>query len=185
MSDRGMRIDPAVAAIVDRHTRDAALLRLEGRFVLRMTREFPHDVERVWSRLVDPEELARWSPIVPDRRLDSVGPARCRETPDAPPVDAEVLSCDPPRELCHRWGGNVLRWRLAPTRAGCRLTLEQTFADRDFGPMSAAGWHLCLAVLEAVLAGADVERVVGRRALDYGWEELVAQYDARFSERTW
>jgi len=42
--------------------------------------------------------------------------------------------------------------------------------------------HLCLAVLAAVLDGHAVERVVGARASDHGWEELRDRYDARLAE---
>jgi hypothetical protein len=43
--------------------------------------------------------------------------------------------------------------------------------------MFAAGWHICLAVLAAVLDDHDVDRVVGSRANDYGWSALRERYD--------
>jgi hypothetical protein len=70
------------------------------------------------------------------------------------------------------------RWTLTPTRDGSRLTLENTFDERADRGMHAAGWHLCLAVLAAVLDGHDVDRVVGSRANDYGWSALRDRYDA-------
>ena len=36
--------------------------------------------------------LQRWSPVVPERPLTSVGPALSRETPEADPVAADVLA---------------------------------------------------------------------------------------------
>jgi uncharacterized protein YndB with AHSA1/START domain len=180
MTDAGLPapIDPVVAGIVERQSTDATVIYVGGRWMLRMTRELPHDAERVWSKLTEPEELRKWSPVVPDRSLTSVGPATARESPDGNAVDAEVLVSDRPRELSHRWGPHVLRWTLAPTASGCRLTLEHTFDEHADRGSFAAGWHLCLAVLVALLDGHDVERVVGSRAIDYGWQSLEARYRA-------
>jgi uncharacterized protein YndB with AHSA1/START domain len=173
-----VRIDPVVAAIVEQQPTEARVSYVGGLWVLTMTRELPHAVERVWSKLTEPEELRKWSPVVPDRALISVGPAIAREHPDSDALDAEVLVSDRPRELAHRWGPHVLRWTLAPTEGGCRLTLEQTFDGPSERGLFAAGWHICLAVLTALLEGREVERVVGSRASDYGWQSLEARYRA-------
>ena len=173
--------DP-LAAEIAAHDTEALLSEVGGRWVLAMTRELHHPVERVWPMLTEPAQLRRWSPVVPDRALTSVGPAIARETPEQAGVDAEVLVCDPPRELVHRWGAHLLRWSLLPAPGGCRLTLEHTLDRRADVGMYGAGWHLCLAVLAAVLDGHAVERVVGARASDHGWEELRDRYDARLAE---
>jgi uncharacterized protein YndB with AHSA1/START domain len=179
MNDTG---DP-LAAEIAAHQTDAVLSEAGGRWVLTMTRELRHPVERVWPMLTDPQQLGRWSPVVPDRALTSVGPATARETAEQAGVDAEVLACDPPRELVHRWGAHLLRWSLLPAPGGCRLTLEHTFDRRAEVGMYGAGWHLCLAVLVTVLDGHAVERVVGARASAHGWEDLRDRYDARLAER--
>jgi uncharacterized protein YndB with AHSA1/START domain len=156
----------------------AALARAGGRWVLTMTRDLRQPPELVWPMLTEPAQLSRWSPVVPDRPLASAGPAVSHETPGQPGVDVTVLACDPPRELVHRWGDHLLRWALTPVPGGSRLTLEQTFGAPDDAAMYAAGWHLCLAVLEVLDAGHDVSRVVGERARDYGWAELRDRYQA-------
>ena len=143
-----------------------------------MIRALPHPAAVVWPWLTDPQRLMRWSPVVPDEALTSTGPRRIREQPGDDPVDGEVLSVDAPHELVHRWGPDVLRWRLADTENGCTLTLEHTMSDRDPAPMNAAGWHVCLDVLEPALAGGDVPRRVGPDALDGGWEQLRDEYAA-------
>jgi uncharacterized protein YndB with AHSA1/START domain len=165
-----------LAAIVEQQPTDARVSHVGGRWVLTMMRELPHAVERVWAKLTEPEELRKWSPVVPDRALTSVGPATAREYPDSDAVDAEVLVSARPRELVHRWGPHVLRWTLTPTDSGCRLMLEHTFDEPGERGLFAAGWHVCLAVLTALLEGCPVERVVGSRAFDYGWQSLEARY---------
>jgi len=42
--------------------------------------------------------------------------------------------------------------------------------------MNAAGWHLCLDVLDDVADGVDRSRVVGLDAAAHGWEALRDKY---------
>lgn len=146
------------------------------RWALVMRRSFTHSPERLWRMLTEPELLARWSPVVPDRPLTSEGPASSRENPDDAPVDAEVLTAEAPRLLMHRWGGDVLRWIIEPHGSGSVLEMRQTFDDRASAPMYAAGWRVCIGRLAAEGDGAQRERVVGMRAMDYGWQELSDRY---------
>ena len=157
-------------------TLDAKLEKNDGAWVLTLTREFDHPPEVVWPWLTDPDRLARWSPVVPDRPFDSPGPRQVRENPEDDPVDGELLSVDPPRELVHRWGDNLVRWHLAPTSSGCRLTLEQTMRQRDPAAENAAGWDVCLTVLDEVLDGGDAPRATGPAAAERGWEGLRDDY---------
>jgi uncharacterized protein YndB with AHSA1/START domain len=158
------------------HPLHGTLENRDGTWVLTLSRDIAHPVEQVWPWLTDPERLRRWSPIVPDRPLDSIGARQVRENPDAEPATGDVIAVDPPHELVHRWGDDVVRWRLAPTATGCLLTLEQSMRERDPAAMNAAGWHLCLDVLDGTLAGASPSRVVGEAALDHGWESLRDTY---------
>lgn len=168
--------DP-VAMRIGADPMDATLAVDGSSWVLTITRELPHPVDRVWSMLTDPALLARWSPVVPDRSLTTEGPATSHETPDAPGVDVAVLTCTAPTELVHRWGEHQLRWTLAGTEAGTLLVLEQTVGSKADSPRYAAGWHICLAVLATVLSGADVPRVVGELSHTYGWDALCSTYE--------
>lgn len=171
-------VNDAVRAEIGVHDADATLTQVADRWVFTLTRELRHSSERVWPYLTEPHLLGRWSPVVPDRALTALGPATSCETPDADGVDAEVLVADPPCELVHRWGTHLLRWTLARTASGSRLTLEHTFDEQSQLGGYGAGWHICLAVLVCVLDGLEVERVVGNRANDYGWSELSDRYAA-------
>ena len=46
--------------------------------------------------------------------------------------------------------------------------------------MGAAGWHICFDVLENLLAGDPVGRIVGGEAMRFGWPCLHAEYAAQF-----
>lgn len=130
----------------------------------------------VWAHLTEPTLLAQWSPIVPDRKLGEVGPAESREDPADDPVDATVITAEPPYKLTHSWGPGLVSWMIAPLEGGSSLGLGQDFATPEDAARTAAGWHVCLAVLSLRLDGEDVERVVGTDAIDVGWEELFARY---------
>ncbi|WNM25891.1 SRPBCC domain-containing protein [Demequina capsici] len=171
--------DALVAAI---HEPIETLLEAEeGRWTLVMRRQFPHTPERLWAMLTEPERLALWSPIVPNRSLATVGPATSRENPGDAPVDTEVLSVDAPRELVHRWRDDVLRWTITPDRGGAIVELRQSFADRALSPDYAAGWQVCLGRLAAE-DGTPRERPTGRRALAYGWQDLRDGYRSQLAD---
>jgi uncharacterized protein YndB with AHSA1/START domain len=144
----------------------------DGRWVLTFIRDLSHPVEAVWPWLTEPERLRRWSPVVPDRAFDGPGPRQVRENPGDDPVDGTVISVDAPRELVHQWGPHLLRWRLDPTPAGCRLTLEHQMAERGHEAENAGGWHICLNVLAGNLNGTSPERLVGEAVMDHGFGEL-------------
>ena len=57
-----------------------------------------------------------------------------------------------------RWEGDeTLRLELAPSGAGCVLTLINRFDEIGKAARDAAGWHACLDALEASLAGASID----------------------------
>lgn len=160
---------------------DVALERDDGKDVVVMRREFVHTPEKLWQLLTQPELLAHWSPIVPNRVLDSAGPATSRENPGDDPVDAEVLSVAAPHAVTHRWDTEVLSWEITPSEQGSVLHLRQSVGDPEFVSMMVAGWQVCFGRLAAEEDGVDRERVVGERAMAYGWKELNEHYQAILS----
>lgn len=173
-----------LTSFVESRTVDATLATTQGEAVLTMVHELPSTPEQTWALITDPQLAATWSPVVGDRPLDTVGPATSRENADDEPVDAEVLVAEPPRELVHRWGADQLRWSVAVHERGSRLTLRQVLEDPTQASSLAAGWHLCLAGLEARGAGHDVSRPVGTEAARrYGWDQLRDGYDVLFAQQ--
>jgi uncharacterized protein YndB with AHSA1/START domain len=150
------------------------------RWTLAFVRDLPHPPEAVWSALVGPEQLTAWAPFTADRSLAEPGPFILTMIDGDEPVDMaeEVLRAQAPTLLEHSWGEDTVRWELAPTDAGTRLTLHHTVATPDFVPKVAAGWHLCLAVLDRLLAGDPVPPIVGEDAMNHGWQELHDSYAA-------
>jgi hypothetical protein len=53
--------------------------------------------------------------------------------------------------------------------------------DRQFISWGAAGWHICFDVLDPLLSGRPIGRVVGADAMKFaGWKKLVAEYAKQF-----
>jgi uncharacterized protein YndB with AHSA1/START domain len=163
---------PAAGAEVRKEQDDWCLL---------IVRELPHPPGTVWQALTDPAELREWAPFDADHSLASVGPVTLSTVGTPASVDSrtEVTRAQPPELLEYRWGGNDLRWMLEKSGAGTRLTLWHRI-DRRYIAMGAAGWHICLDVLKALLDGKPFGRIVGGEAMKYEWPRLHAEYAKQF-----
>jgi uncharacterized protein YndB with AHSA1/START domain len=161
-----------------------AEVRKDGeKWTLVLVRDLRHPPARVWEALTDPEHLREWAPFDPDRNLGTVGAARLSTvgTPTPHVTETQVKRADAPRVLEFSWGGQDIRWELEPLGGGgTRLTLWHAI-DRGFISMGAAGWHICFDVLERLLAGQPIGRIVGPEAMRFGgWQRLNAEYARQF-----
>lgn len=152
-------------------------------WTLVLVRELRHAPQKVWDALTDPEQLREWAPFDADGRLDAVGHRVTLTTVGAPTphvTETTVTCADAPRLLEYNWGGFDMRWELENLDGGTRLTLW-TNIDRRFISMGAAGWHVCLDVLDHLLGGDPFGRIVGPAAFEVaGWERLHAEYARQF-----
>ena len=90
-----------------------------------------------------------------------------------------------PRLLEYSWGGNDLRWELEPLAAAARASRSGTTSIARFISWGAAGWHICFDVLERLLAGEPIGRIVGPEAMKFGgWQRLTAEYAKQFGVET-
>jgi uncharacterized protein YndB with AHSA1/START domain len=146
-------------------------------WALALVRDLRHPPEKVWRALIDPAHLREWAPFDADGNLDTVGATvKLTWTGTQQVSEAMVTRAEPPKAL--EYGG--IRWELEPTDAGTRLRLW-TSIDRRFVAMGAAGWHICLDVLDRLLSGTPVGRIAGRDAvLVGGWQRLNAEYAQQF-----
>jgi uncharacterized protein YndB with AHSA1/START domain len=126
----------------------------DGRWQLRFIRKLPYPKEKVWRAITEPEQLTQWFPTTIEG--ERVAGARLRFTfPDgeAPPMEGEMLSFEPDSFMEFRWGPDILRLELRAVEDGTELTLLDTLEERGKAARDGAGWHACLAALEAALAG--------------------------------
>jgi uncharacterized protein YndB with AHSA1/START domain len=149
------------------------------KWTLVLVRDLRHPPEKVWRALTDPEHLRQWAPFDADRSMASVGTVTL-STVGAPQIaEARVTRAEENRLLEYNWGGDI-RWELEPLGAGTRLKLWHNI-NRGFIAMGAAGWHICLDVLDQALAGEPIGRIVGPEAMQFeGWQRLNAEYSKQF-----
>jgi uncharacterized protein YndB with AHSA1/START domain len=163
-----------------------AQIRKEGeKWTLILVRELRHPPEKVWQALTDPAHLREWAPFDADRSLGSVGTVKLTLVREPTPLVSEttVRRADAPKVLEYNWGGNDLRWELEPLGGGTRLTLWHNI-DRRYIAMGAAGWHICFDVLDRLLSGTPIGRIVAGEAMKFGWPRLNSEYAQQFGIET-
>jgi uncharacterized protein YndB with AHSA1/START domain len=151
-------------------------------WTLILVRDLRHSPEKVWQALTDPAELREWAPFDADGSLGTVGATVNLTTVGAPRphvTETTVTRADAPRLLEYQWGGKDIRWELEPFAGGTRLTLWHAI-DRRFISMGAAGWHICLDVLDRLLSGTPIGRVVAGEAMKFDWSRLNSEYARQF-----
>jgi uncharacterized protein YndB with AHSA1/START domain len=152
-------------------------------WTLILVRELRHPPEKVWQALTDPAQLREWAPFDADGSLATAGRTVKLTTVGAPALhvtETTVTRADAPNVLEYNWGGFDMRWKLDASGGGTRLTLW-TNIDRRFISMGAAGWHICLDVLDRLLSGAPIGRMVAGDAMKFaGWRRLNAEYAEQF-----
>jgi uncharacterized protein YndB with AHSA1/START domain len=162
-----------------------AEVRKEGDvWTLVLVRELRHPPTTVWQALTDPAQLSEWAPFDADRSLATVGPVKLTTIGAPAPyatTETQVKRADPPKALEYSWGGGDMRWELEPMGAGgTRLTLWSNI-NRGWISAGAAGWHICFEVLDRLLAGAPLGRMVGPELMKFdGWQRLNADYAKQF-----
>ena len=160
---------PASGAEIQKHGEEWTLV---------LVRDLRHPPATVWRALTDPAQLREWAPFDSDRNLAAVGTAKLSTVGAPAPhvTETHVKRAEEPKVLEFTWGGRDIRWELEPLGGGTRLTLWHNI-DRRFISMGAAGWHICLDVLDRLLAGEPVGRIVGPEAMKVGgWQRLNAEY---------
>ncbi|HEY3613677.1 MAG TPA: SRPBCC family protein [Gaiellales bacterium] len=136
---------------------------------LRFRRELAHPAGDVWSAITEPARRAAWFPDEVDGDFTTAGSPLTFTSPSGV-FHGEVTACEPPTLLELLWGTDRLRFELAPTGAGCTLTLTDTFDERGKAARDGAGWHECLDDLGHALDGMPAPPQSER------WQELHAAY---------
>src|SRR5262249_39973453 len=154
-----------------------AHVRKEGeQWTLVLVRQLRHPPEKVWQALTDPAHLREWAPFEADGSLGTAGTVVKLTTVGGPtPQGSEtrVTRADAPRVLEYNWGAQEIRWDLEAFSGGTRLTLWHNI-DRRYISMGAAGWHICLDVLDHLASGTPIGRIVGGAAMKFDWQRLNA-----------
>jgi uncharacterized protein YndB with AHSA1/START domain len=155
-----------------------------GRWALRFERDLPHPVEQVWQAVTEEAHLSVWFPTTIEGELRAGAALTFRfRGEELPPTSGEMVEYDPPRVIEFTWGFSEedidqpeqTRIELTPTATGCRLTLISTYDRVGKSARDAAGWHVCLDLLAADLAGEEPGDHSPER-----WRPLNRRYKEKF-----
>jgi len=164
-----------------------AQVRKDGeKWTLILVRELRHSPEKVWQALTDPAHLREWAPFDADGSLGTVGATVKLTTVGAPTPQVSkttVTRADALKALEYNWGGFDIRWELEALGGGTRLTLWHNI-DRRFMSMGAAGWHICFDVMDRLLSGTPIGRIVAGEAMKFDWPRLNSEYARLFGIET-
>jgi uncharacterized protein YndB with AHSA1/START domain len=147
-----------------------------------LVRDLKHPPAKVWTAITDPDHLKQWAPFDSDRSLGSVGTANLTTVGAPKPMvsETQIKRADAPKVLEYSWGKQDLRWELEAISTGTRLTLWHNI-DKNFIAMGAAGWHICFDVMDRLIAGEPIGRMVGPAAMQFeGWQRLHVEYAKQF-----
>ncbi|UDY34586.1 SRPBCC family protein [Dermatobacter hominis] len=180
---------PTPASSTSGPPRRGELVTVDGRPVLRFERRYRQPIERVWRAVTDPDELRRWFPseVIGDRTpgaplrfddqshreaaIEAGEPTRA----DGPEFTGRVVAVDPPNVFSFTWGAELLRFELTPDGDGTLMVFTQVLSHPSVAARNGAGWHVCLAELDALLDGGVAEDAVGAEADGFAvYDEYVA-----------
>jgi uncharacterized protein YndB with AHSA1/START domain len=161
-----------------------AEIRKDGEnWTLILVRTLHHSPQKVWEALTDPAQLREWAPFDADASLGAAGATVKLTTVGAPTphvTETTITRAEAPNVLEYNWGGFPMRWELEAVGSGTRLKLW-TSIGRHYISMGAAGWHICFDVLDRLLGGNPIGRIVGPEAMNFeGWQRLNADYAQQF-----
>jgi uncharacterized protein YndB with AHSA1/START domain len=138
---------------------DGTLHDVDGHPVLRFERRLRHPVAKVWRALTEPAEMSTWFPwqVVMDAQ---VGGKMSFTHPEgiASAPDAVITELDPPHVFAYRWNDEDLRWELTEDGEHSVLVFTHVFRERPAAAKIAAGWHVTLDTLDAVLDGEETPK---------------------------
>lgn len=154
--------------------RDGTLTTVDGQVALRFERRLPHDVDRVWRAVSEPDQLGRWMPAaVPWTPREG-------ESFDLGGIVLAVTEVEEARRLAWTVGADryVIELTADPDgdEVGCVLVFVHVLGQELPLAQTATGWHTYLARLDALLAGAELSEQEAHR----GWGEVHERYAAAF-----
>jgi uncharacterized protein YndB with AHSA1/START domain len=122
---------------------------------VRFERIYLHSIDRVWTTITDPAELAHRFPALEVSIEPGIGGRIFfGGDPLTDDVTGTVLAWEPPTRLALRWGADELHFNLEALDAtSCRLVLLDVLEQRDAAVRNAGGWLVCLGELAKTVAG--------------------------------
>jgi len=147
------------------------------KWTLILVRELRHPPAKVWQALTDPKRSSNGHHSTPT----VASPRSARQSLNGRNSDASDLrdardARRRPKAARISMGRQryPMAARTARQRHAPHALAQHTI--RGFILWGAAGWHICFDVLEQLLAGEPIGRIVGGEAMQFDWRRLVTEY---------
>jgi uncharacterized protein YndB with AHSA1/START domain len=135
----------------------ATIEKVENGYTAKFERHYNHSVEEVWSWLTDNDKLSKW---FSELRVDELreGGVIKFDMQDGTFEELTILELEMNSTLEYTWGEDIVRFELKQETEGCCLVLiEKINKITNHTPKDLAGWHVCLDVINNLLAGRIIE----------------------------
>ncbi|MCM3112738.1 SRPBCC family protein [Lederbergia lenta] len=148
----------------------AELKQVNNGYIATFERPLDHSVGQVWAMLTDNEKLKEWFSELLIEDLREGGVIKF-DMQDGTFEEMKILELKMESVLEFTWDKDAVRFELYPKQVGCLLLLKEKMNTMtDHTPRDLAGWHVCLDVIQALLAGKSIE---DRKA---DWEKWYPKY---------
>ena len=135
----------------------AKIEKAENQYIARFERHLKHSVHEVWSYLTENEKLAMWFPELSVDELREGGIIKF-DMRNGTFLEMTITELKMQAVLEYTWGETIVRFELGEESSGCQLVLVEKISKiTDHTPRDLAGWHVCLDVVEALLARTTIE----------------------------
>ena len=135
-------------------TNEAVLIDRDGHPTIRFERRLGAPLDRVWHAMTDEDEMRSWFPsAVQGERKVGAPLAFPFDDNVADTFEGEVTEWDPMRTFAFTWNGDEVRIELAPDGDATELVFTHELHHLSAAARTGAGWHACLANLDAHLGG--------------------------------
>lgn len=125
-------------------------------YQIRLERQLPHSIEKVWDAITNPEKVKIWfSDIELEMDFKPEGKIIFRFLDEArTETFGKILEIQAPRRFVYTWETELAVWELQPEgENACRLTLTYSKISPEYADRASAGWHIVLNQLVGVLQG--------------------------------
>ncbi|MGD0193052.1 MAG: SRPBCC family protein [Rhizomicrobium sp.] len=142
-------------------TKYGSLKVMPGATEVRISRDFPQSVDRLWQALVEPDQLVDW--LAPGSiEPHEGGTAKLDFSDSGIVIDSTVSEFDAPRSVAYSWSGpgeptRPLRFETMPIAEGTRLTMTLQLPAGEDAARAAAGFEAHLEMLAAALEGVPIK----------------------------
>ena len=134
----------------------ATIRQFEDKVIAEFERDFPYKIDLVWRMLTENHYLQKWFAELSVESLEEGGKILF-DMRDGTFEEMTITSLSEPNVLEYTWDKDLVRFDLTPSELGTHLVFKETITQvTEHTPRDITGWHICLDVIEAILANEEL-----------------------------